>query len=114
MAKSVRVYAGRDVRDLNLLAQNLRSSDITSVIAGRDILYTSSQSDIGSLLPNSNSITVAGPGALRVQAGGTIDLGSSDGILTTGRSQRHHVHVAFGHQRIAVLAQGGARASNRP
>jgi hypothetical protein len=36
------------------------------------------------LLPNTNGIELAGPGHLEVLAGGSINLGDSNGILTTG------------------------------
>lgn len=83
LAKSVRVYAGRDLNDLDLAAQNLRNADITSVTAGRDIFYKSTDND-GTVLDNTNKITVAGPGTVWVQAGRNVDLGSSGGVVTTG------------------------------
>lgn len=83
LAKSVRVYAGRDLKDLKLAVQNLRNADITSLIAGRDIFYKSTNTD-GTVFNNTNNITVAGPGAVWVQAGRNVDLGSSGGIVTTG------------------------------
>ncbi len=83
LPKSVQLSAGGDIIDLNLTAQNLRSTDITRVIAGQDILYPFTYASNGSLTMDTNGIQVGGPGTLLVQAGGTIDLGTSNGVVTT-------------------------------
>ncbi|MFD2183682.1 filamentous haemagglutinin family protein [Rhodoplanes azumiensis] len=59
------IYAGRDIVDLNLIVQNTAASDVSSVIAGRDITYTGYN--------NAGGLQVAGPGTFLVQAG--RDLG---------------------------------------
>jgi hypothetical protein len=60
-AKPVQVVAGLDIVDLNLVAQNLSASDVTSVVAGRDIIYPELYGSTGSLLPDTNGIMVDGP-----------------------------------------------------
>ncbi|MGP9814536.1 filamentous hemagglutinin family protein [Rhodopseudomonas sp. NSM] len=63
--RPVQVYAGGDITDLNLLAQNIRASDVSSVVAGDDISYTG--------LNIGGGLQIAGPGFFVVEAGG--DLG---------------------------------------
>lgn len=81
-AKPVQVLAGLDVVGLNLVAQNLSAGDVTSVIAGRDIVYPQQRLTSGQVAPDANGIVVDGPGALQVTAGRNIDLGTSDGVST--------------------------------
>jgi filamentous hemagglutinin len=81
-AKPVQVFAGLDVVDLNLVAQNLSVGDVTSVTAGRDIIYPQVYTTGGTLFPDTNGIVVDGPGALQLSAGRNVDLGTSDGVST--------------------------------
>jgi hypothetical protein len=63
--RPTQVYAGGNITDLNLIVQNIRPSDVSSVIAGGNISYTG--------LNVAGGLQVAGPGFFVVQAGG--DLG---------------------------------------
>jgi filamentous hemagglutinin len=81
-AKPVHVVAGQDIVDLNLVAQNLGAGDVTSVSAGRDIIYPQLYGSSGKLLTDTNGIVVDGPGALQLSAGRTVDLGTSNGVIT--------------------------------
>lgn len=83
-AEAAHVVAGRDVVNLDLIAQNLRASDITSVSAGRDIVYPFERGSTGSILANTAQITLDGPGELQLQAGHDVNLGTSGGITTRG------------------------------
>lgn len=98
LAKAVDLSAGRDVKDLSLIAQNLDDSAVTSVSAGRDVVY-STLADVnlwkstilvnGVLRPNitenkNPSIRIFGPGLLEVSAGRSVDLANSDGIISKG------------------------------
>ncbi|MGC3981021.1 MAG: filamentous hemagglutinin family protein [Steroidobacteraceae bacterium] len=71
--KAIEVRAGRDITDLTINAQNLRATDDSTIIAGRDLTFTST-----------GHIWIAGPGAVTVVAGRDIDLGVSNGIYTDG------------------------------
>jgi hypothetical protein len=62
--RPAKVYAGRDIVDLNLIVQNINPSDVSMVNAGRNITYTG--------LNNAGGLQVAGPGFFVVQAGGDI------------------------------------------
>ena len=93
------VYAGGDITDLNLIVQNIRSSDVSSIVAGGDITYTG--------LNAAGGIQVAGPGFLVVQAGGdlgpfvpaahntTTDIKAQQGIASVGNSSTTPVGNAF-------------------
>ncbi|UGX90854.1 filamentous hemagglutinin family protein [Bradyrhizobium barranii subsp. barranii] len=58
------IYAGRDIVDLNIIVQNIHTSDVSTIAAGRNITYTG--------FNNGGGLQVAGPGFLVVQAGGDI------------------------------------------
>ncbi len=98
-AMPARVVAGRDIRDLDLLAQNLTSSSVTSLIAGRDITFTTGRAADGRVLTSDNQIRVQGPGLLQLLAGRDVDLQTSGGITTLGSTLN------------PVLGSGGANVS---
>lgn len=86
LSKMAEISAVRDIRALQFEGQNIGEGDVTLINAGRDI----------SLIPVVNEtipigddslkagITLGGPGTLLVQAGGDIDLSTSEGITTVG------------------------------
>ena len=83
--KKTHIRAGRDVRDLSMVLQNLSAEDVSEISAGRDVRLPDGFDVSTGIVNNSNaSIQVAGPGALMVVAGRDIDLGSSDGLLSVG------------------------------
>lgn len=84
IAKPIDIIAGGNIVDLSLSVQQFSPSNITNVIAGGSITFPSSRDPTGALVQNLSGITVAGPGRLDVQAGGTINLGTSEGISTIG------------------------------
>jgi filamentous hemagglutinin family protein len=81
-AKPVQVYAGLDVVDLNLVAQNLTASDVTSITAGRDIIYSQQRLPNGEVAQDTNGIAIDGPGQLQLTAGRNVNLGTSNGVAT--------------------------------
>jgi hypothetical protein len=78
LPKAATITAGGDIESLSFTGQNVGPFDATSIIANGDIVYTYGENG------GVNSIQVGGPGYLVVQAGGTIDLGTSSGIRTIG------------------------------
>jgi hypothetical protein len=62
--RPAKVYAGRDLVDFNIIVQNIHTSDVSTIAAGRNITYTG--------FSNGGGLQVAGPGFLVVQAGGDI------------------------------------------
>jgi hypothetical protein len=68
------IYAGRDILNLNLIAQNVAADDVTKIQAGRDILYNYTGATLNQEVTlGGPGLQIAGPGFLVVQAG--RDLG---------------------------------------
>jgi filamentous hemagglutinin family protein len=83
--KSADVIAGGSIYDLSYAGKNLNPSDVTLVEAGGNISYSTPTAPItNQVLPNYAGIAVGGPGHVEVLAGGTLNLGDSAGIVTTG------------------------------
>lgn len=74
--KQTDIIAGRDMVNLSFQGQNLNSSDLTLISAGRDYV------DLGT--SNTSLVQVGGPGRALLLAGRNVDLGTSLGIDTTG------------------------------
>jgi filamentous hemagglutinin len=104
--KPVVMSAGGDIVNANITAQNLTAGDVTSITAGGDITYPQERYPGGSIEENSDGITVAGPGEVQVTAGGSVNLGTSSGIVTVG-NQYNSVLPASGAS-ISVEAGVGA------
>ena len=81
LARSAGITAGRDISNLLYSGQNNRTDDVTSIKAGRDISFSSAGGQLDTL---EAGFQLGGPGSLTVQAGNTIDLGSSKGVQTFG------------------------------
>ncbi|ARO86907.1 filamentous hemagglutinin [Nitrosospira lacus] len=103
LSKAAQVRAGRDVRDVGILAQHANAGDLSRVVAGRDVAFTS-----GNDRTENAKIWVGGLGRLEVTAGRNIDLGTSAGIVSRGDLDNAElprggadIHVAAG-----VGAQG--------
>lgn len=87
--RPVQVRAGLDIIDLNLTAQNIRTSDVSQIIAGRDIRYDAFS--VAPKTPNTGGgLQIAGPGFLDVEAGrnlGPFLVSSADYANTTYTQQ---------------------------
>ncbi len=105
MAESVVLSAGRDVRDVYLFGQNVRTDDVTAVLAGRNILFSSSIQD-----NQFTGIELAGPGALLVQAKNSIDLGTSKGIRSVGNTY----HPPLGEDGASIVVGAGFEGTLDP
>jgi filamentous hemagglutinin len=83
--KAADVLAGGTITDLNYAGSNINPSDVTLITAGGDITFSTPTAPVtNALLPNNLGIELAGPGNLEVLAGGSVNLGDSNGIVTTG------------------------------
>jgi hypothetical protein len=83
--KPATLVAGGNITDLSFKGKNLRPGDVTEISAGGDISYSTPTAPItNDLLQNNIGITLSGPGQLEALAGGSISLGDSSGVLTTG------------------------------
>jgi hypothetical protein len=84
-SKAADVIAGEDLENITYSGKNLNPSNVTLLEAGGDITYPTPTLPVtNQLQPNASGITVAGPGYVEVLAGGTIDLGDGNGIVTSG------------------------------
>lgn len=103
--KQATLTAGQDILNLTLFGQHHRSSDVTLIEAGRNLLNTTQ-------LGNNGLISLAGPGRLEISAGRQLNLGASAGVETVGNlynstlpTQGAAVQLAAG-QAATLDAQG--------
>lgn len=106
--KAANVIAGNNITDLNYSGTNLNPADVTQIAAGAELSFSTPTAPVtNALLPNNIGIEVAGPGHAEVLAGGTINLGDSNGILTTGGLSDTRLPVAG-----ATLVVGAGLGTN--
>jgi filamentous hemagglutinin family protein len=78
--KSTVVHAGKDIIDLSFFGQNLAPTDVTRILAGRDLFYTGewqtvlskvapSTRSLNGLGENDGGLSLAGPGIFDIEAG---------------------------------------------
>lgn len=84
LAEPARVGAGEDVRNLNLVVQNVEGDDVSVVEAGRDVVFRNTRDNSGRLNPNVDAFRIDGPGRLDVLAGRDVDLGTAVGFESLG------------------------------
>ena len=77
LPKDAQIEAGNDIRDTYIQGQNLHENDVSMVSAGNDIVM----STVGATGPDTGFV-YGGPGTLIVQAGNSIDLGATQGIIS--------------------------------
>lgn len=84
--RPAQIYAGRDILNLNLIAQNVAADDVTTIQAGRDVVYNyAGGTDSGQVVTlGGPGLQIAGPGFLVVQAG--RDLGPFLPVTRDGSS----------------------------
>ncbi len=96
LPKPARISAGEDIVSLRLSGQNLQAGDVTSVVAGRNLLATL----------DTSGIELAGPGALEISAGRSIDLAASAGVNTTGNQRNASLPTQGASIRLAAATEG--------
>jgi hypothetical protein len=115
VAKPIAISAGRDINNPGFVGQNLNPTDTTSIIAGRNIVYTT---DATSPVFDANlEIKVGGPGQLEMLAGGNIDFGFSKGVTTEGNLLNPNLTSSTGADVIMFAGQGaplGVATSSAP
>jgi len=99
------IFAGRDVTNLSVDFTNLKSTDVSAIVAGRDITYALSREAQGQFSIVPTFINVDGPGSLELIAGRDVNLGTSDGI--TSRGNLDNSGLSGGGAQIGVLAGVG-------
>ncbi|WP_414016426.1 filamentous haemagglutinin family protein [Burkholderia stagnalis] len=105
--KPALIQAGQDIVNLAFLGQNLRSSDMTRIVAGRDIYDTPIPNGGGGAVP---VLAVGGPGWLDVQAGRNIGPLTSRAELFNAHADTASVTQVF----TGINAVGNANNPNLP
>ncbi|MBS1212183.1 MAG: hemagglutinin-related protein, partial [Proteobacteria bacterium] len=85
LATPVEVRAGGDMRDVSFKIQHagVRNS---SIEVGGDLGFTTPRDAAGNLLNLVRGIELSGPGQLWINAGGSVDLGTSQGLYSLGNT----------------------------
>jgi len=91
LSRPAEIFAGRDVFNLNLVIEHTDAADVSSIQAGRDMVYLTPRlptdtalGAAGSLNATQNSVAVWGPGRLLVTTGAALDLGTAGGVVSRG------------------------------
>lgn len=85
LSKPVEVSSGRDIIKTLFKIQHNRADDVSVLYAGRDINFPVSFNPLSGGIDNAEQgIEVAGPGQLTAIAGRHVNLGASNGIVSTG------------------------------
>jgi filamentous hemagglutinin len=99
--KAAQVAAGQDIVDLTYAGQNLKTTDQTVVMAGRDFVFSDNYSG--------NGISVGGPGQLDLLAGRNVSLGfPRNGIVTTGNLENPNLPTSQGADLTIMTGLGTA------
>ena len=93
--KPASLSAGGDVLELSLRAQHLLAQDVSTVVAGRNMLAG-----------ERGRVEVAGPGGLAISAGTNIDLGASVGIESSGNLRNPALPAQGASVRMAAASAG--------
>jgi len=104
--KRVEIKAGHDVVDPNLIAQNIKATDVSVISAGNAIRYNEPVRNGDSINATEAGIQITGPGRLHLIANGDIDLGTSDGVRSVGNLYNGYLPE----QGADILAHAGAAA----
>ncbi len=86
LPKEADISAGGNIRDIYYFGQNNSSKDVTMIEAGGSILFSSEPNAYLSGGRIETGIQVSGPGALAVEAGLSMDLGTTAGIQAMGNT----------------------------
>ncbi|HYA43911.1 MAG TPA: filamentous hemagglutinin family protein, partial [Syntrophobacteraceae bacterium] len=82
--KETQITAGADISDIYYFGHNNGSSDVTAIRAGGNIVFSSVPNYDVQGARDFTGIQVGGPGTLVVEAGGSMDLGTTAGIQAVG------------------------------
>ena len=103
-SKKAEITAGCDIRDIYYVGQNINSEDVTTIKAGGNIFFSTAASDY------QTGIEYGGPGFLFVQAGNSIDLGTTKGIQSVG----NFYNSALGSKGCSLIVISGSNKDIEP
>jgi Filamentous haemagglutinin family outer membrane protein len=122
-SKQARIFAGQDIINMMFFGQNLNATDITRVVAGRDIIGTPQLLQPQAILANNafgvvgtpepaiegNTFVIGGPGDFILEAGRnlgpfmpSVNVDSQYGTLISGEPANVSVQQSFGGGIISV------------
>ncbi|MGZ3240240.1 MAG: filamentous hemagglutinin family protein, partial [Burkholderiaceae bacterium] len=101
LPKKAEIIAGRDIKNLGFSLQQQNPTDVTRVVAGRDLLDSTIDSDSY----NPVSHLVSGGGRVDFVVGRNFDLGDSQGVVTVGN--QYNPYLPAGGASINILAGSG-------
>ena len=101
LPKKANISAGNDIKNLSVFGQNLNTTDVTTITAGNDFIYTSD---------GASGVLWGGSGYLDITAGRNIDLNTSEGIITRGNLDNPFLPEAGANLSLLV---GAAAADDR-
>lgn len=84
-SEAVQVQSGGEIKDLSLTVQHLAEDSVSRVTAKGDISFTLDDTK------TAQGFKVNGPGRLEVIAGGNVDLGTSEGIVSKGNVENPYL-----------------------
>ena len=84
LPKQADITSGRNIENIFYDSHNDNSTDITKIVAGGAIMFNSVAA--GATGGGESGILMGGPGTLAVEAGDSIDLGTSQGIQSLGNA----------------------------
>lgn len=102
LPKAADVEAGGNIVNPNIAVQHFNANSVSTVKAGGNIEGMNNNGGVDVF-----ATTVAGPGTLRVEAGGDIHLNKSDGIVAIGNLRNPQLPDAAAH--LSVMS-GGAKS----
>lgn len=112
-AKPVAMQAGLDLANLSVRAQHIDGNDLSSLVAGRDIVQGVLRDNTGRFDTNDRRIfEIWGPGSAEFVAGRNISLGTSAGIESIGNT-RNAALSAEGASLRLLAGTDGELASDR-
>ena len=104
LPEKAEIEACRDIRDIYYVGQNINPEDVTTIKAGRNIFFSTAASDY------QTGIEYGGPGFLIVQAGNSIDLGTTKGIQSVG----NFYNSALGSKGCSLIVISGSNKDIEP
>lgn len=99
LPKMADIRAGTDIRDLGFVIQHNNASDVTSLVAARDIIDSTNVEQAGVV-----KHVITGQGQLAMFSGRDLDLGNAQGVVTRGNLDNPYLTEGG----ASVLAMAGA------
>jgi hypothetical protein len=104
LPKQAAITAGGDITDIYYSGENLHAGDVSMIAANGNIFFQNMLSSAGN---GNTGIDQAGPGYLLVQAGNSIDLGTTKGIKSNGNVVDGYFDTTLGNDGASLIVAAG-------